>query len=204
MQHFNQTIVGITIILLLGALVAAKRLATGTIFDQPRGSFLVKFVNSFNLCFLLAVNPLAGVLLTIHRVEIINATRIPINTDWLSKTVEMVGSVFYVSGFALMAWALIRLGDNYQLGGSAPRPKDRLITNGPFRWVRHPMYTAALCISLGLTGLLPSWFFFGVFCIYLVLILLLIPMEEDGLVKAYGDSYGTYRKSTKKLVPLVY
>lgn len=204
MQTFNQTILGIVILLLLSVLVVVKRSATGTIFDQPRGSCLIKFVNSFNLCFLLAVNPLAAILLIIHRAEIIHATGIPIDLIWLSMAVEFTGLAFYVTGFALMAWALIRLGANYQLGGSAPRSTDMLITNGPFQWVRHPMYTAALCISLGLAGLLLSWLFFGVFCIYLVLILLLIPVEEEKLEKRYGDAYGAYLKKTKRMVPLVY
>jgi protein-S-isoprenylcysteine O-methyltransferase Ste14 len=103
-----------------------------------------------------------------------------------------------------MAWALIALGSNYQLGGSAPRSGDKMIVGGPYRLVRHPMYAAALIITLGLTCLVQSWAFFCVFCLYLVLILLLIPMEEEGLRKSYGDQYLVYRQKTKKLIPLVY
>ena len=66
------------------------------------------------------------------------------------------------------------------------------------------MYTAVLCISLGLAGLIQSWAFFGVFCIYLVLILLLIPVEEDGLRKAYGEQYSAYQQKTRELIPFVY
>jgi protein-S-isoprenylcysteine O-methyltransferase Ste14 len=103
-----------------------------------------------------------------------------------------------------MAWALITLGSSYQLGGSAPRFEDQMVLSGPYGLVRHPMYTAALTISLGLAFLVQSWAFLGVFCLYLVLILLLIPMEEDGLRKSYGEQYRTYRKKTRKLIPLVY
>ncbi len=42
------------------------------------------------------------------------------------------------------------------------------------------------------------------FAIYLVLILLFIPMEEEGLRKAYGEHYVAYRKKARKLVPFVY
>jgi hypothetical protein len=44
---------------------------------------------------------------------------------------EAAGLGMYVSGFLLMAWALITLGRNYQLGGSAPRPEDKMIVDGP-------------------------------------------------------------------------
>jgi len=60
----------------------------------------------------------------------------------------------YGMGYLLMAWALITLGRNYQLGGIAPRSEDKLIMDGIYRLVRHPMYTAALSISLGLTCLI--------------------------------------------------
>jgi protein-S-isoprenylcysteine O-methyltransferase Ste14 len=66
------------------------------------------------------------------------------------------------------------------------------------------MYTAALSISMGLACLIQSWAFFSVFCIYLVLIFLLIPVEEDGLRKAYGEQYVAYQQNAKKLIPFVY
>jgi protein-S-isoprenylcysteine O-methyltransferase Ste14 len=78
------------------------------------------------------------------------------------------------------------------------------VTGGPYGLVRHPMYTAALSISLGLACLVQSWAFFCVFCAYSVLVLLLIPVEEDGLQKAYGERYRAYERNTRKLVPLVY
>jgi protein-S-isoprenylcysteine O-methyltransferase Ste14 len=66
------------------------------------------------------------------------------------------------------------------------------------------MYTAALSIALGLACLIQSLAFFGVFCIYLMLMAPLIPMEEDRLRTAYGAQYDTYQQKTKKLVPFVY
>jgi len=66
------------------------------------------------------------------------------------------------------------------------------------------MYTAALSISLGLACLVHSWACFGLFCIYLVLIMLLIPMEECELLAAYGEQHGAYQQKTKGLIPFVY
>jgi protein-S-isoprenylcysteine O-methyltransferase Ste14 len=49
-----------------------------------------------------------------------------------------------------------------------------------------------------------SWIFFAEFVIYLLLILLLVPMEENGLRQAYGEHYAAYRQKTKKLIPYIY
>jgi protein-S-isoprenylcysteine O-methyltransferase Ste14 len=204
MHLLDQRILGIAILLLLGILVTVKRITTGSIFDKPKGNLMVQLVNIFNLFFLLVVNPIAAILLVTRRLATIDPTHIAIHEPWILMFLEIVGLLKYVIGFLLMAWALITLGRNYQLGGSAPRSEDKMVVNGPFRLARHPMYTAALGISFGLACLTQSGAFFGVFCIYLVLILLLIPLEEDGLRKAYGEPYVSYQQRTRKLIPLVY
>jgi protein-S-isoprenylcysteine O-methyltransferase len=126
------------------------------------------------------------------------------DTPRLLMGLEIGGMVLYVAGFLLMAWALIRLGRNYQAGGSDPRIADGMVMEGPYRLVRHPMYTAALGISLGLACLIQSLAFFSVFCIYLVLIILLIPAEEEGLRRAYGQQYRAYQEEVKRLIPLFF
>jgi protein-S-isoprenylcysteine O-methyltransferase len=150
------------------------------------------------------VNPLAAILLITRRLPAIDPTHMILNEPWILMTVEIAGLALYVTGYLLMAWALITLGRNYQLGGSAPRSDDEMVMDGPYRLVRHPMYTAALSISLGLACLIQSWAFLSVFCVYLVLIFLLIPMEEDKLHQAYGEQYGAYQQTAKKLIPFVY
>lgn len=204
MHLLDQKILGIIILVLLGALVALKRMATGSILDKPKGGFMIQLVNSFNLFFLLMVNPLAALSLITRRIEILNPTRIILNDPRLVTLLETAGLVIYVAGYLLLGWALIKLGSNYQLGGSTPRLNDSLVLNGPYRWVRHPMYTAALNISLGLACLTQSWAFLGVFLSYLALILLLIPLEEKGLQRAYEKQQDRYRQKVKKLIPYVY
>jgi protein-S-isoprenylcysteine O-methyltransferase Ste14 len=117
---------------------------------------------------------------------------------------EIAGLVVYLAGFFLMGWALITLGRNYQLGGSDPRTADTMITGGPYALVRHPMYTAALCIALGLACLTLSLACLGAFILYLLLILLLIPVEEESLLRAYGGQYEAYQRNVRKLVPFVF
>ncbi len=142
-------ILGLLILLLLGTLVFVKRIATGSILDKPEGNFVIKLVNIFNLFFLLMVNPVAALLLVTRHLDTIDPTHIDIEVFWFSMALDTAGLLLYVMGFLLMAWALIRLGSNYQLGGITPRVTDKIVVDGPYRLVRHPMYTAALSISLG-------------------------------------------------------
>lgn len=204
MYMINQRILGIIIVILLGMLVVTKQVATGSILDKPRGKFLVQLVNIFNLFFLLIVNPLVAILLITRQYATADLTRISIANAGVFTTLAILGMIFYVAGFLLMVWALISLRRNYQLGGSTPRATDMLVILGPYRILRHPMYAAALYISLGLTLLTQSLACLAVFCIYLVLILLLIPMEEQGLQGAYGSQYIAYQQKVRKLVPFVF
>ena len=204
MHLLDQRILGIAILFLLGMLVMVKHVATGSILDKPKGNLMMQLVNVFNLFFLLVVNPLAAILLILRRLPTIDPTHLTINEAWILMVLEIAGFMLYVIGYLTMAWALITLGHNYQLGGSTPRSEDQLVAGGPYNLVRHPMYTAALSISLGLACLIQSWAFFGVFAIYLVLILLLIPIEEDGLRNAYGEQYVVYQQKTRKLIPFFF
>lgn len=204
MHLLDQRLLGITILFLLALLVVFKKRATGSILDRPPGDLLVQLVNLFNLLFLLVVNPLSGLALVTRSVAAIDPTHVTIDTPWVWTVLEGVGLVTYVAGFLLMGWALTTLGRNYQLGGTAPRSEDTMVTEGPYRIVRHPMYTAALGISLGLACLVQSWALLCVFVIYLVLVLLLIPVEETGLRKAYGEQYVAYRQGVRRLIPFVY
>ena len=204
MHLFDQKILGIAVLLLLGMLVIVKRVATGSILDKPKGNLLVQLVNVFNLVFLLVVNPLSAILLITDRLPKSDPTHMAINEQWLTTVLENVGLVLCVAGYLLMAWALITLGRNYQLGGSTPRPEDKMISDGPYSLIRHPMYTAALSIALGLALLIQSGAVIGVFFIYLALITPLIGMEENTLRKAYDEQYRVYQQKTRKLIPFIY
>ena len=204
MHLLGERLLGIGILSLLGALVAVKYASTGSILDKPKGNLLMQLVNIFNLFFLLVVNPAAAILLVLRRLPEVDPSHLALDRPAAAAVAESVGLIFYGLGFLLMAWALLTLGRNYQLGGSVPRSDDQMVTGGPYRMIRHPMYTAALSISLGLACLIQSWAVLGVFGVYLALMAALIPVEEDGLRKAYGERYRAYQQKTKKLIPLVY
>ena len=204
MHLLDQRILGSVILALLALLVVVKRLTTGNIIrDVPDRGVLLWLVHVFNLFFLLVVNPVAGILLAAGRLEQVDVTRLPLALP-AAIVLEGAGVILSLLGYFVMAWALLTLGRNYQVGGSVPRPADRMVPQGPYGVVRHPMYAAALSISLGLALLTQSLAFLAVTAIYLVLIVPLMPFEEDGLRRAYGDQYVSYSRRVRRLVPFVY
>ena len=138
-----------------GTAVLVKRLATGSFVEYPStGNLWVRWTNNFNLLFLLVLNPGVAIWLIAGYSETIDPTHLPIDGPQLVTGLEITGLALYVAGCLLMAWALLGLRGNYQLGGSAPRDVDGLVIVGPYRFVRHPMYAAVLCICLGLACLI--------------------------------------------------
>ena len=204
MRLLDQRLVGVVILLVLALLVVVKRRATGSTVDLPTGDRLVKTVNIFNLLFLLVVSPLAAILLITRTAASIDPTHVDINSRVLLNVIQTTGLLTYVAGYTLMAWALVALGHQYQPGGAAPRPGDHLVIEGPYRFVRHPMYTAALVGALGLSFLMESWAFVCTFGVYLVFILALVRREEDSLRRTFGEPYVAYQAHVCALVPFLY
>jgi len=205
MHILGERALGIAILILLGALVIVKSAASGSIMkEKPRGSAGLWLIHVFNLLFLLVVNPLAGALLVARRLETADPSHIAVASPLARAVMESGGLVLYVIAYLLMAWALLSLGRSCQVGGNEPRSEDRVVTGGPYRFVRHPMYTAALCMSLGLAALTQSAACLMVFLVYVLLIGLLIPFEEEGLRTAYGEGYVAYMRTSRRLVPFVY
>ncbi len=204
MHLIDQRILGILVVALLGILIAIKRISTGSILERPGGDLLLWFVNVFNLFFLLIVNPLAAILLISRQMDSVDPTFWAMGEGWFRSMLEIGGLLIYLTGFLLMGWALISLGVNYQLGGAEPRASDRMVIKGPYTIIRHPMYTAALCIALGLACFTQSLACLAVFAIYLVLMILLIPKEEEVLIRTYGEAYRDYRQKVKRLIPFLY
>jgi protein-S-isoprenylcysteine O-methyltransferase Ste14 len=202
MHLLDQRTLGITILVLLAGLVVTKKMTTGSILGERPGSNLWTWIpHLFNLFFLLVANPLTAILLITGHLEFVDSSRLAIDIPWLLMGLEIGGMTLYGIGFLLMAWALVKLGGNYQAGGSAPLFGDQMVLEGPYKLVRHPMYSAALGISLGLACLIQSLALLFVFLIYLGLINVLIAAEEKGLRRAYGEPYIAYQQKVKRLVP---
>lgn len=83
------------------------------------------------------------------------------------------------------------------------KPEQRLVTTGPYRLVRHPLYTVGIALFLSVGLMLASWFVLAFALIALAGIrFVVIPREEAGLEARFGDAYRRYRDSTGALLPI--
>ena len=82
------------------------------------------------------------------------------------------------------------------------REQHRLITEGVYRHVRHPMYAALFLYSIGQALVVPNWIVGpSYFVTFGILFALRIGAEERMMLEAFGDEYAAYRARTKLLVP---
>ena len=70
--------------------------------------------------------------------------------------VQIVGFIAWIAGALLAGWSLRALG-RYTTVKIQVTETQPIIRSGPYRWIRHPMYAAILCLSIGLTLLFLSW-----------------------------------------------
>ncbi|MBP8252648.1 MAG: isoprenylcysteine carboxylmethyltransferase family protein [Herpetosiphon sp.] len=82
------------------------------------------------------------------------------------------------------------------------RPDAQLVTHGIYRWIRHPMYSGLLLMSLALVIAYFTWWRLLVWLILLVNLWLKASYEESLLVRHFPD-YAAYKQRTKRLIPWV-
>jgi protein-S-isoprenylcysteine O-methyltransferase Ste14 len=103
-------------------------------------------------------------------------------------------------GIALGLWAVScnRIG-NFNIRPD-PRPGGRLVDRGPYRWIRHPMYTAVIACGAACAIVVGTfWGWFGVAALVLVLVVK-AAVEERGMLLAH-PGYQAYRARTKRFLP---
>jgi protein-S-isoprenylcysteine O-methyltransferase Ste14 len=83
----------------------------------------------------------------------------------------------------------------------AIRREHRLVTTGPYRWIRHPFYDAALLSVLAISLLASNWFILltggAVFCLQVIR----TAREEQQLLARFGSTYLTYTQQTGRFLP---
>jgi len=114
---------------------------------------------------------------------------------------EGVGLLLAAAGLPLIVVAQNTMGLSWRIGVDLQERTD-LITGGPFRWVRNPIYTAMVLMGLGVTLLVPNVFTFVGLALFLVAVELQVRVvEEPWLIESHGEAYRQWAARTGRFVP---
>lgn len=190
--------------LLLAARIAASRAGTGRARPAPApGPVAARHVRSRRAAVTLV---LIGMVAAVYYLSLLAwLAGLPLLGPALMET----SGLTYGIGLLLSAAGLLLMGWTYAIFGSwrwraEVAPGHQLITRGPFRIVRHPVYLSFGLFYLGAYFLLP----YTVFLLHAIASFIAYDYrartEEGVLLEAFGDDYRAYRARTARFVPRVY
>lgn len=114
---------------------------------------------------------------------------------------QWLGVVVGVASLPLIAWVQWALDTNFSTILHV-REDHTLITRGPYRWVRHPMYTVLYVWEIAILLLTRNWFIGGFILVALTLIVVTrLQKEEAAVVEKFGDEYRAYMQRTGRFLP---
>ncbi len=115
---------------------------------------------------------------------------------------SVLGLFLFISGVSLREISKRTLKKNYSY--VLTKQQKQLVTNGVYRFIRHPIYLAAILYVLGWPLIFSSLYGFFVALAFIPCILYRIKIEERMLIEEFGEQYVDYMKHTKNLLPYVY
>jgi protein-S-isoprenylcysteine O-methyltransferase Ste14 len=115
---------------------------------------------------------------------------------------DALGLAMFGSGLALAVWARMHLGRNWGTPMSE-KSDPELITTGPYRWIRNPIYSGLILAMVG-TALTVSLDWLAVVVLVGGYFVYCAVMEQRYMTAQFPDTYPAYRDATKMLVPYVF
>jgi protein-S-isoprenylcysteine O-methyltransferase Ste14 len=116
----------------------------------------------------------------------------------------IVGTIVYAGGLWLFRRSHKDLGKNWSITLEI-RDQHRVVSNGVYAKIRHPMYTAFWLMAVGQVFLLPNWFAGAAGLVgFGILFFLRVDKEEHMMLRTFGEDYRAYMARTKRIIPHVY
>ncbi len=118
--------------------------------------------------------------------------------------INVAGLALFVIGVLLRVLSKRTLAKNYTYILHTAEHRKELVKRGVYRFIRHPIYLAAVLYIMGAPMIFSSVYGFLVTLAFIPCILYRIRIEEEVLIQEFGNAYREYKKNTKKLIPYVY
>jgi protein-S-isoprenylcysteine O-methyltransferase Ste14 len=115
---------------------------------------------------------------------------------------QLLADAIAIAGVATAIWARVTLGANWS-GSVQVKQGHELVTSGPYRYVRHPIYTALLLMYLGTAASIGTLGAFLGFPLVLLSCRIKLKQEEDFMLRTFPAEYPEYMQRVKRLVPFV-
>lgn len=127
---------------------------------------------------------------------------------WMHVQVPAALSIAsFVMGLLILTglvYVHLYLGDSFKTTIEAADQQTRLVTTGPYRYVRHPMYALYFALFLSAFGVSGNWIAgLSGTLIIASLMILRVPKEERLLIDHHGKAYGDYAAATPRFLPFV-
>ena len=119
----------------------------------------------------------------------------------LPQWAQWIGVFLGLASLPLIVWTHRALGSNFSTTLHV-REEHTLVTDGPYRWVRHPMYAVLYIHFIAILLLTGNWFIGGVFLVAQTLIIARrLKNEETAMIEKFGDGYRQYMRRTGRFLP---
>jgi len=113
-----------------------------------------------------------------------------------------LGALLCVIGIGLAIWARVHIGRNWS-GVPSIKEGHELVTSGPYRLIRHPIYTGMILALLGSAFATSAWWLVAFF-IVTAMFIWRVRVEESLMTKQFPEQYSEYKKRTWALVPYIW
>lgn len=114
---------------------------------------------------------------------------------------QIGGAVLAGLGIALVFGAQMAMGDSWRIGVDYSE-RTQLVTTGPFRLVRNPIFTAVVLAVAGLTFMVPNWIsVLGLILLVVGIEVEVRHIEEPYLLRTHGAAYRTYASRVGRFIP---
>lgn len=120
-------------------------------------------------------------------------TELPAWLRWLGLGLGILADLFSY-------WVFSNLGNNVS-PSVATRASHRLVTSGPYQWIRHPLYSMGMIAYAGFALLAANWFIALMAILVFIILMARVPQEEANLIAKFGDDYRNYIKRTGAFLP---